>query len=461
VAANLRAARELIDAGARVAFCPQPGPQTAALACPVADLLFGGARGGGKTHFLLGDWLKHQALYGAAAKGILLRRTYAELDEVQAQAQEMFPAAGAVYRAGRQEWQFPSGARLKLRYLGRDADAQHYQGHSYTWIAVDEAGNFASPDPIDKLRATLRSKTGVPAMLRLTANPGGPGHGWLKKRYVDPAPPMVPHFDPLTGTQRVFIPSLLTDNALLMRNDPTYAQRIRASGPAWLVAAWLNGDWNASPDGGIVLSQWFRRYLRVPPEAHMVVHSWDTAQKSAQINDPSCLTSWRVGHGAPGAYLAEVFTKRLEYPALRKAVMDWAARDRPNAILIEDKASGTSLIQDLRGSTTLPIIPVEPEGDKATRMFGETGAFEAGRVFFPESAPWLLDYELELTIFPLAPHDDQVDSTSQFLRWWRLSTGRIDSASTGGRVTATATTASAALRDNEGYGAVGRTRLEH
>ena len=424
MAADLRQARELIQSGAVVAFAPQPGPQTALITCPIGDIMFGGARGGGKTFTMLGDWLSHAMQYGKGAKGILLRRTYDELDEVKAQAQEIYPLIGAWYQSAKNTWHFPNGAQLKFRYLKADADASRYQGHQYTWMAIDEAGNFPSPDPIDKLRATLRSKSGTPTFLRLTANPGGPGHGWLKARYIEPSPPMRPFTDPTTGTVRLFIPSRLEDNRILAERDPTYKDRIRASGPAWLVQAWLNGDWNATPEGGIIKSEWFKRYNAAPFEPMMIVQSWDTAYKDKQINDPSVCTTWAVTRH--GYYLLDVFRDRMDYPAVKRAVKSLAEKWKPHAILIEDKASGQSLIQELRAEGALPVIPIEPEGDKVSRMNAVSALFESGLVYLPEVASWLLDYEIELTTFPLAAHDDQVDSTSQFLRWVHQHQTRLE-----------------------------------
>lgn len=408
----------------RAAWTPQQGPQTALLQCAVYDVLFGGARGGGKTDGLLGDWASHAAEWGRYARGILFRRTYDELDEVLARAEELYGGI-ADWRASKLRWDFPNGAHLKLRYLKRDADASHYQGHSYTWAGIDEAGNFASPDPIDKISATLRSTKGVRVALRLSANPGGPGHAWIKARYMDGHTAMQPFRDPNTDQWRVFIPSRLEDNLLLTTNDPDYARRLRGSGPPWLVAAWLNGDWNANPEGGIVRAEWFRYFDVIPAGASTVVHSWDTATKPGELNAYTVNTSWRLGRGESGYWLQDVFRERLAYPALKRAVLSLAERDNPAAILIEDKGSGQSLIQDLRDGTTLPIIAIEPEADKVTRMFAAAASYEAGLVHHPRKARWLIDFEIELTTFPLAPYADQVDSVSQFLNWIRNWQGRI------------------------------------
>jgi hypothetical protein len=237
---------------------PQPGPQEALLACPIADLLYGGARGGGKTDGLLGDWLSYQDQYGGQSQGIFFRKTYPELEAVEARALELFPASGATYLKGKRTWLFPNGATFKLRYLKRDQDASLYQGHSYSYMAADELTNWPSAAPIDKLKATLRSVHGLPCLFRASANPGGPGHNWVKARYIDPAPPWTPFEDVQTlsdgtelRTQRVFIPSTLDDNQLLTAKDPQYWQRVveAANGREDLIKAWRWGLWDIVAGG--------------------------------------------------------------------------------------------------------------------------------------------------------------------------------------------------------------------
>lgn len=234
---------------------PQPGPQTALLECPVFEVFYGGARGGGKTESSIGDWLEHSGRYGEAAIGIFVRRKFRQLAEVIARTKQLFPKIGAKYNEQKAEWKMANGARLKFVYLERDADAEEYQGHNYTRVYVEEITNFPSPHPINRLRATLRSVSGVPVGMRLTGNPGGPGHNWVKKRYIDPNPRgfqviteseevMVDGIPKTVFLDRVFIPSKLGDNMLLVRNDPTYVIRLRQSGSEQLVKAWLEGNWD-------------------------------------------------------------------------------------------------------------------------------------------------------------------------------------------------------------------------
>lgn len=153
-------------------------------------------------------------------------------------------------------------------------------------------------------------------------------------------------------------------------------------------------------------------------EDRVWVHSWDTAIKAGESHDASaCAVFEALPEGMHR--LVEMCVLRLEYPQLRRAVLDMARRDFPTAILIEDKASGQSLIQDLRREGGLPVVPVQPRGDKLTRFARITPLIEAGKVALPREAPWLAGFEAELLAFPHGAHDDQVDAFSQYLNWVR------------------------------------------
>lgn len=207
-------------------------------------------------------------------------------------------------------------------------------------------------------------------------------------------------------------------------------------------------------EGGMVKRAWPQRYSVPPSEPLMIVQSIDSAYKPAQVNDPSVISTWAVTRF--GYYLLDVWKDRLTYPDLKRTVINSAAKWRPNAILIEDKASGQSLIQELRADTRLPVVAIEPEGDKVSRMNGVSSLFEAGQVYLPHEAPWLLDYEAELFAFPLSTHDDQVDSTSQFLRWIHSKQVELEAWGIGRqRVGATAYDGEQSHLDTErGYGTV-------
>lgn len=177
-------------------------------------------------------------------------------------------------------------------------------------------------------------------------------------------------------------------------------------------------------EGEMIKRSWFdgKRYNARPSNPIKVVQSWDTANKAAALNDPSVCSTWietEVGY-----YLVDVLVLKGEYPVIKRAVINKYIQFQemgltPSAVLIEDKSSGQSIIQELRSGTTpiIPVIAINPCSDKITRMSIASDLIEAGRVWLPESAPWLIDYEEELFSFPRAKHDDQVDSTSQFLNW--------------------------------------------
>lgn len=229
---------------------PQIGPQQIAIEADWCDeLFFGGARGGGKSDYLLGDYLEDIHL-GTVWRGIIFRKTYLELEELQIRANEIFPDYGGIYKVSKSVefpfsncWYFPDGATLKMRYLEHERDADGYQGHQYTWIGFDELTNHATPYGYNKLKACLRNSAGIHGRIRSGGNPGGKGHIWVKARFIDVAPPYTPHDDPETGLTRMFIPSKVTDNKFL-RDNKQYISLLKSSGSAELVKAWLDGDWD-------------------------------------------------------------------------------------------------------------------------------------------------------------------------------------------------------------------------
>jgi predicted phage terminase large subunit-like protein len=169
--------------------------------------------------------------------------------------------------------------------------------------------------------------------------------------------------------------------------------------------------------GGLIKWEWFRYYDALPgrQEGDLVTQSWDTASKAEEINDWSVGTTW-LSRGVDH-YLLDVSRVRLDYPHLKRRITDLAARHQADSVLIEDKGSGTQLIQDLQYEGKVRPIGIVPQQDKITRMYAQTTKIEAGYVSLPKEAAWLDDFQAEVLQFPRGRHDDQVDSLSQYLAW--------------------------------------------
>src|SRR5580658_11209933 len=130
----------MVGAGSerRIAWAPQPGPQHLFVTCPIFEVVYGGARGGGKTDASLGEWALHAKRYGANAKGLFVRRTRVALEPTIERARQLYLPLGAEWRQQKSLFRWPNGAVLYFRYLNHDADADAYQGHDYTRVYVEE-----------------------------------------------------------------------------------------------------------------------------------------------------------------------------------------------------------------------------------------------------------------------------------------------------------------------------------
>jgi len=175
------------------------------------------------------------------------------------------------------------------------------------------------------------------------------------------------------------------------------------------------------PSGIIVKREWLKFYTpnEKPERFDRIIQSWDTANKNTELADFSVCTTWGIKD--QHWFLLDVYRRKVEFPELKRAVKDLAALHRANIVLIEDKASGTSLIQELRADN-FSLVQAAPnlEGDKVMRLRAQTAKIEGGFVLFPKEAHWLDTYLLELVSFPNSKNDDQVDSTVFALAWSTL-----------------------------------------
>jgi predicted phage terminase large subunit-like protein len=182
----------------------------------------------------------------------------------------------------------------------------------------------------------------------------------------------------------------------------------------------FSGQYQQEPaplGGGMVKLAWFKTYKvgEEPAKFDLVFQSWDTAGKATELSNFSVCTTW--GMKDNNLYLLHVLRRRMEYPELKRAVREQASRFHATTILIEDKSSGTQLIQELRREGLHAVTGYLPEMNKKMRMHSATGTIEGGFVYLPDEAPWLAEFKHELETFPNGKFDDQCDSMSQALDW--------------------------------------------
>ena len=227
-----------------VIFKANEGPQEDFLAAAETDVLYGGSAGGGKSYAMLIDPLRYANR--SAHRGLILRRSMPELRELIDKSRELYPKAfpGCKYREVEKLWNFPSGAKIEFGFLERDADVYRYQGQAYSWIGFDEITHLPTEFSWNYLASRLRTTDSeiVPYM-RCTANPGGVGANWVKKRYINPCEPNE-SFMGKDGLSRKFIPARLQDNPYLAR-DGRYEKMLNALPPTQRKQL-LEGNWDVA-----------------------------------------------------------------------------------------------------------------------------------------------------------------------------------------------------------------------
>ena len=249
----------------KIAWQPHPGPQTMALSCPDAifEILYGGARGGGKTDaglaWLIGDFKDPEGNSKSLAfhqryRGLVIRRNADDLSDWLDRARIFYRPFHAEIVGKPAIIRFPNGAIIRTGHLKDDAAYTKYIGHEYHRILIEELTLI--PFEIDYLKLISTCRSTIPELrpqIFCTTSPGNAGHQWVKQRFVDPADPYTPFKDLKTHRLRVYIPAKVSDNPTLVQCDPTYVDMLNGL-PTELKKAWLDGSWDVY--SGQFLSKW-------------------------------------------------------------------------------------------------------------------------------------------------------------------------------------------------------------
>ena len=321
-----------------IIFKANEGPQEDFLAAGETDVLYGGAAGGGKSYAMLVDPLRFA--HRSAHRGLIIRRSMPELRELIDKSRELYPKAfpGCKYKEVEKLWNFPSGAKIEFGFLERDADVYRYQGQAYSWIGFDEITHLPTEFSWNYLASRLRTTDSeITCYMRCTANPGGAGATWVKKRYIDPSPPHE-SFEGADGLTRKFIPARLQDNPFLA-TDGRYEKMLKALPPTQRQQL-LEGNWDVAE--GAAFTE-FLPHLHVITPFEIPVH-WERvkgidygyASESACIwgaVDPSdgTLIVYRELYqkGLLGTELADLITNmELQDPFSVQGVLDTACWSR-------------------------------------------------------------------------------------------------------------------------------------
>ena len=237
-----------------VIWQPQP-KQIEFMSRPEDEALYGGSAGGGKSDALVMEATRQVSV--PHYKALILRKTYPQLTELIDKSLRYYSAAfpGARYNASEHTWRFPTGAKITFGSMQHSKDKLNYQGKAYDFIAFDELTHFTYDEYIYLSSRNRPNGPGTRCYIRATANPGGVGHGWVKDRFITSGKPMTTIWEKVQVARpdgnletkyrsRIFVPSSVFDNKILLDNDPDYLIRL-ASMPEAERRALLYGDWDS------------------------------------------------------------------------------------------------------------------------------------------------------------------------------------------------------------------------
>ena len=230
------------------------------------EVLFGGAAGPGKTDCLIAAMtrdIEHPRYHG-----LIVRRTFPQLQEIIDRCHLRYPGLGGVYKATDKRWIFPSGAKIDLGHMQHEDDKYNYHGAEFQKIALDESTRFSGTQYLYLFSRVRTTDPEINCQILSATNPGGIGHQFVRDRFRPGERDLKTYYDPKTGLSRVFVPATIEDNPTLFENDPEYLARLDSL-PELERLRQRHGIWDAF-EGQIFteLSQLIHGYedFDIPPE---------------------------------------------------------------------------------------------------------------------------------------------------------------------------------------------------
>jgi len=354
---------------------------------------FVAGRGAGKTYCGAIKALSHARRPGL---GLIIAPTYTMLRDVDWRAAlELWRPWIADTNSSAMTMRLTTGAEV----LFRSADnADRLRGLTVSWAWIDEAA-LCSRDTWDIALATLR-QGGTAGPCWLTSTPRG--FNWVYDVFVTGA-----------NADTALFQTATIANPFL---DPAFERSLRSQYSSEFAEQELGGQFIIL-GAGLFRPEWWQRYSAFDrSNAREIIQVWDTAFSEKTSADYSVCATW--AEMPTGYYVLDIYREQVGFPELKRAAVDLYQKWQPTAVLIEAKASGQSLLQELQRETRMPVVAVKVDADKVTRANAVTATVEAGNVSLPEQAEWVRSFIEEHGSFPLGNNDDQVDTTVMALRRW-------------------------------------------
>jgi hypothetical protein len=362
----------------------------------IYDLVLGGGRGGGKSYGLGLLVIRHAEMYGQDARILFVRKTHSGCEDFIALTRQLFGmlyGTKARFNANEGLWKLPNGATLEINQYADTSDFSKYQGRSFTFIMVDEAGQYSDPSLIDLLRSCLRGPKHVALRFALAANPGGPGHAWLSKRHMFKAPAWKPYTEESTGRAFINAPSVFIDNPCIDQDEYRKQLDAATSTDPELGRAWKFGDWS------VARGAFFSAVL---DQSRVMIEPWDpkSLARKPPPEDPNNQGAWlrrmiEIQNGGPAPswdlFLAHDFG--VSAPSVTYVVAESPGTEGPDGryypkdsiLLLDEFASNEPGSLDKGMQYTVPILAecvkelakrwdMRPQGVADDSIFSRTGS---------------------------------------------------------------------------------------